>query len=468
MLWVRGEPGQGKTMVLTGTVQALLSATDQNLPDRHFISFYFFDHAKQGSNNAASALKTILWLIFLYQPDLSTHLSEKLDSIGRQHLNDPNDFLALSAVFYNVIEDERLQNTYIVVDALDECTSGKGQPGVDDFLALITKSATLSKKIRWLISSDGSEPFKSTFLNNSCRHVDLSQGLPGMDVAIHDSITAKVRDLVRTKKYDEELAEEVIRELHSASQGNYLWVTIVCEALRSEETWYATDLLHDVKGTNILDDSLYNHMFSTFEKLPRRDKEFCTKILLTMALVHDTLCVDELDALVHLDKKVDLMNYLKKCSAFLLTDGRRVSFLHPSIKVYVQKQVLDPTTLPQRYLELTQSCIEYVGRTLMKNRRTAKSQPMIYESSYYSTLNWITHLSEIQDTTNDDGVREKVFWFLQNHFVDWVEDLVLREQLSAAVVKLQSLDLSLQQREVSFSAVSIRVTEHDDEIYGVA
>ncbi|KAF5122312.1 putative WD repeat-containing protein [Metarhizium anisopliae] len=44
---------------------------------------------------------------------------------------------------------------------------------------------------------------------------------------MHDYIAAKVRDLARTNKYDEELEEEVIRPLHLASQGNYLWSGIV-------------------------------------------------------------------------------------------------------------------------------------------------------------------------------------------------------------------------------------------------
>ncbi|QLI74610.1 uncharacterized protein G6M90_00g111500 [Metarhizium brunneum] len=41
---------------------------------------------------------------------------------------------------------------------------------------------------------------------------------------MHDYIAAKVRDLARTNKYDEELEEQVIRQLHLASQVNYLWL----------------------------------------------------------------------------------------------------------------------------------------------------------------------------------------------------------------------------------------------------
>lgn len=97
----------------------------------------------------------------------------------------------------------------------------------------------------------------------------------------------------------------------------------------------------------------------------------------------------------------------------------------------------------------------------MKNNHTVKFQltdgdiSTENDPSYYSTLHWITSLSEMKDITNDDGVRKIVFWFLQNHSSDWVEDLVLREQLSAVAAKLEGLDLSLQRRAVSFATASI-------------
>lgn len=153
---------------------------------------------------------------------------------------------------------------------------------------------------------------------------------------------------------------------------------------------------------------------------------------------------------------MDLMNILKKCPGFLLIEDRRVSFLHPSAKSYIRSRIFRSHVAPtQRYSELTQCCIEYVGRTLRKNRgrvhyrRTDKDISVKDDITYYSTLNWITHLSEIQSISNDRAVYNKVRWFLQNHFIDWVDDLVLREQLSVAAVKLQAIDLSLQESTVS-------------------
>ncbi|EFY95306.2 WD40 repeat-like-containing domain protein [Metarhizium robertsii ARSEF 23] len=116
LLWVRGEPGVGKTMLLTGTVRTLLSATAQDKSDRCFLSFYLFDRTEKRSNNAALALRTIIWPFLCTNRTLAGH--------GR-------------------------------------------------------------------------------------RNARLHSG--------------QSRDLTRTNKYDEDLEEEMVRELHSASQGNYLW-----------------------------------------------------------------------------------------------------------------------------------------------------------------------------------------------------------------------------------------------------
>lgn len=77
LLWVRGEPGVGKTMLLTGTVRTLLSATAQDKSNRCFLSFYFFDRTEKRYDNAALALRAIIWLILVYQPDVCTHLTRK-------------------------------------------------------------------------------------------------------------------------------------------------------------------------------------------------------------------------------------------------------------------------------------------------------------------------------------------------------------------------------------------------------
>ena len=123
---ISGSVGQGKTMLLTTIVQTLhrLGKT----PGRSgtvCTAFFFFDYGRFESNNATAALKNLIWHMIAQQPSLSSSLKEKFSSTGREYFGSPNDFLAFSAVFYDMVQNEELSETYLVVDALDECLSEK-------------------------------------------------------------------------------------------------------------------------------------------------------------------------------------------------------------------------------------------------------------------------------------------------------------------------------------------------------
>jgi hypothetical protein len=105
-------------------------------------------------------------------------------STRRRHFDDRNDFLALSTVFYDIIGDETLSETYFVVDALDNCSSDQERPGLDHFLHLIARSMTLSNKIRWLVSGNHSDPVKSVLEEVGYLHVKLGPGLQGSRKAV--------------------------------------------------------------------------------------------------------------------------------------------------------------------------------------------------------------------------------------------------------------------------------------------
>ncbi|KAI0165405.1 hypothetical protein GGR52DRAFT_585439 [Hypoxylon sp. FL1284] len=275
-----------------------------------------------------------------------------------------------------------------------------------------------------------------------------------MDRPIDGYIEAKVATLAEIKKYDDQLQQDIATELRHSSQRHFLRVRLICEALRAEKDRDAIDFVRQVKNINALD-LYYDHVFRTFRNIGYQDKQFCVKVLMTMALVHDTLHIDELAALVHLDKSVDLTNLLMKCSPFVLMDDCRVSFVHKSAKAYVlnymQKHSSDFIKQDEQHSELARYCIDYAGQVLMKQKDNVGSKPTGRASTkdqtcHYSMLNWITHLSDIQNQY-DEELPRKIDWFLRTCFLDWVEYIAPRKQLSIAVMELRKLDLSLQQLE---------------------
>jgi WD40 repeat protein len=446
LLCVSGDPGQGKTMLLTGVVQTQLAGRAHTKGyDPRQLSFFFVDSGRPDADHPAAALRSLIWLLLDTQPELGRHLEDQLTSTARDSFSHPSDFLALSAVFYRMMADDALKETYFVVDALDECSpdpAGAERPGLDDFLLLIAKTLSMTKKVRWLVSGDDIGAIGQVLLGEGMEvnylHLDLRCDLRASPTALTMYIDSKVEELGNAKGYDGELRRQVADRLHEQSRGNYLWVSIACSALRAEEVWYALDVLEDAQEHGTVQ-QLYEHMYDNIKRLPRKDGAFCIRAISTMALVTGPLRIEELNALVGLDERVQLSSILRKCSAFLREVDGVVAFLHPSAKKYIQVHTLTPFAISETHSTLTRNCLDHLGATLGTSGSGHRKA-----TTSYSVLNWIPHLSLIADPSHHTHVAEKVHWFYENHFLAWIEHLVLHDQLSAAAAKLQQADLRLQ------------------------
>jgi len=143
LLWIKGDPGKGKTMLLCGIVNELKrSVTKSDL-----ISFFFCQAADVSINNATAVLRGLIYLLVNQQPSLISHIRRKYDHAGKKLFEDQNAWVALSEIFVGVLEDPSLNATYLIVDALDECVTGL--PKLLDF---ITQTSSMSR-IKWIVSS---------------------------------------------------------------------------------------------------------------------------------------------------------------------------------------------------------------------------------------------------------------------------------------------------------------------------
>ncbi|GAB1312036.1 hypothetical protein MFIFM68171_02246 [Madurella fahalii] len=102
LLWIKGDPGKGKTMLLCGIID---EATDSRI------------------NNAVAVLRSLIYLLVDQQPPLLSHVRKKYDCAGKALFEDVNAWAALSDIFTNILQDAGLQNTSLIVDALDECAA---------------------------------------------------------------------------------------------------------------------------------------------------------------------------------------------------------------------------------------------------------------------------------------------------------------------------------------------------------
>ena len=68
LLWVKGDPGKGKTMLLCGATDELEKSSSDNL------SFFFCQGTNSYLNNATAVLRGLLYSLISQQPSLASHL----------------------------------------------------------------------------------------------------------------------------------------------------------------------------------------------------------------------------------------------------------------------------------------------------------------------------------------------------------------------------------------------------------
>ncbi|CEL11925.1 hypothetical protein ASPCAL15019 [Aspergillus calidoustus] len=146
LLWIKGDPGKGKTMLLIGLINELLLQV-QSQPSRS-IAYFLCQATDPKLNNATSILRSVIYMLVQQQPHLISRLRQKYDT-NPNLFESANAFYSLSGMFENMIHDSTEATIYLLVDALDEC-----ETGLSDLLKLIARTKFISAaQVKWIVSS---------------------------------------------------------------------------------------------------------------------------------------------------------------------------------------------------------------------------------------------------------------------------------------------------------------------------
>ena len=75
LLWIKGDPGKGKTMLLCGIIDELKRSTND-------VSFFFCQGIDSRLNNATAVLRGLIYLLVKQQPRLAFYLRKRYDQAG--------------------------------------------------------------------------------------------------------------------------------------------------------------------------------------------------------------------------------------------------------------------------------------------------------------------------------------------------------------------------------------------------
>ncbi|KKF93679.1 Vegetative incompatibility protein HET-E-1 [Ceratocystis platani] len=213
ILWIKGDPGKGKTMLLCGIIDELES--DPSVP-----LSYFFCQATGGDrlDKATSVLRGLIYHLACRNPQLTKHVRTKYDYKGRDLFNNDGAWHILCEIMTAMLNDPGLENAILVVDALDECSVDRQR-----LLDFITKPSPA----KWIVSSRNWLDIEES-LDDAEQKVKLQLELNQSSVssAVESYVTFKVNQLAKKKKYDDDMRVAVLEHLRANAKGTFLWVAL--------------------------------------------------------------------------------------------------------------------------------------------------------------------------------------------------------------------------------------------------
>jgi len=454
LLWIKGDPGKGKTMLLCGIIDEL----EKSIAETGLLSYFFCQATDLRINNAVAVLRGLIYMLVRQQPSLVSHIQKKYDDAGKSLFEDVNAWVALSAIFSQMLQDPSLGDTYLIVDALDECLTD-----LPKLLDLIVQTSSMSSRARWIVSSRN-WPSIERSLDAATRRARLSLELneTSVSAAVASYIRFKVDHMTKNLKYDSTTQDAVQRHLLSNARGTFLWVALVCQELSKIPGWKAKRKLTAFPPGL---DAFYKQMIDQIKGLEdAEDAELCKQVLAVVSTVYRPITLDELPCLVGMSEDVSgdeaLSEIVTLCGSFLTLRERTIAFVHQSAKDFLVEKA---------YNEIYPSKVEHAHHTIFSRSLQALSKKLrrdIYglsapgfpidqvkqpdpdplSSERYSCVYWIDHLLGCDPSKNSTGLHDggSIDQFLRMSYLYWLEALSLCRSLSEGMISIAKLESLLQ------------------------
>ena len=443
LLWIKGDAGKGKTMLLIGIIRELSRQLELDSHSLH-VSYFFIQGTDSKLNTATAVLRSLIWMMFVQNPSLISHFKKGYDPVGPQYF-ESNTFQALSKVFDSMLADPSLSRVYLIVDALDECVDKQGLAAL---LRLISTTVANSSKVKWLVSSRYRWDIESQLKGRDGRaRLDLELNSESVSRAVDAYIDYKVLKL----NYDR---AQVADELHKRADGTFLWVALVCKILESTRHYRAIKTLEKTPSELT---KLYGWMLDQIKQLEDEDPDFCKCLLSVMTLAYRPLRLSELATLANLPPDIPLIEIINTCASFLTVRDGTVYLIHQSAKDYLSSKDVEPEIFPHgcaaihgcissRSLDAMDELHEDIYKLQDPGCSIEEIKPINpdpLDKIRYACVFWVDHLCEIDRSLhNDIGLCDdgRIHKFLKTHLLHWLEALSLLRNTAAGAIAIRKLE----------------------------
>ncbi|KAF2497769.1 WD40 repeat-like protein [Lophium mytilinum] len=464
VLWLHGGPGAGKTMLLQMAVQELREDEDSSsLGKQKKVAYFFCDSSRPRQATALSAVKSLIYHILKSQPSLSKHLEYKFEMTDEENFDDKNDFYAMSTVLYALLMDESFQQTYFIIDAIEELVPDKDidsvnhhvakngeepsaqrdERGLGDLFSLIRTTTELSDKVQWLVSldSDRCSARLARAKENTQLQLTIRPDLKPIREATHSYAVSKINEIANQRGYNSILREKMIQKT-GENLGNFLWLNMALDIIKASPTpWNAPTIMEELKVKAPDIDTMYLNRFKEMEGFTEIDKDYCMRALSAVAVAYRPLLETELEDILSLPSEVNLSLLVEGILSPFLgsyddkgSNGRRISFVHLSAKDFIRKK-LRVQGLGTEHSKMAIRCLDILQQAV---KASGPALPLDYAAIF-----WIRHLSEVNSEDGGEAIA-KAEDFLNKYSVEWLDVLDSLNLLSQTSAMLAELDFALK------------------------
>ncbi|CAD6589643.1 MAG: hypothetical protein ASARMPREDX12_003913 [Alectoria sarmentosa] len=414
LLWIKGNPGAGKSTLVKYTYEA----AERNRNETSiFASFFFHGRGALIQKNPLGLFRSLLHQLAQQIPDLSETLTslykkkcETEGNFGKDwnwHEKELRDFF--SSYFPNLAEVYKVR---IYIDALDECGEDVAIDLVE-FFALFTGS------------------FGVCF---SCRHYPLVALEYGLEVSVEHQntrdIEVYIKNSIMSKIKDRKLAEEIRDAITKRSSGIFQWVVLVtgnvlkmCMKGKSRAC-----ILRSIAESPIGLKALYRDLLSSIKE---EDLPQTLRLMQWVCFAERPLKMAELRfaMVVHPESPCTSIRQCQATPEYVETDmqmarnvcdlskglievrsqyGKRIAqFIHQSVNDYLLEtwfRLMDSTStksvMGRGHYWLSRSCIKYLSMEEIKthdwDRRDAYETERAFLFLRYSTMFWTIHAQRVE------------------------------------------------------------------------
>ncbi|OQE41123.1 hypothetical protein PENCOP_c005G02539 [Penicillium coprophilum] len=462
VLWVKGDPGKGKTMLLCGIIDELGPTTKlKDSESTSLLSFFFCQATVPKLSNAHAVLRGLIYMLVDIEPSFLTLIQKKkFKEDGQSRFGDEEAWETLCNMLLATLSDKSVDKIYIVVDALDECVQDQ-----EKLLRFILQDTKGLAHVKWIISSRNHITQRTILADSQAiLSLELRENAESVSGAIAAYISSRIAEL-ESLQGDQNLFKYVQQTLEEKAEGTFLWVALVVQELQLVDSWDVRQVVDDVP-TGL--DDLYARMMKQIARENPRTQVFCCNVLSAVALAYRPLQLLELGVVSGLPDEVarktkNLETIISRSGSFLTVRDGTIYFVHQSAKDFLDtkgRSTLFPSGSAAAHKQMFIRSIKEISNTLRRDiyglgalgTHINQLQPPSLDplvAAQYSCIYWVNHLRESGscEDIQDDGAVDR---FLRTRYLYWLEALSLMRSMTDGIMSIQRLrDLLLKRAAAS-------------------